>query len=148
LGYEKIIVGLDGSELSYKALDHAIEIAGKFGAELKLVAVVPKIRIPVYGGHTRASEDIQRFHQSLGRAYSNVLIKAEQRVKFLKDNIKIEKIILEGKPSTNIVEASEEKDVDLIIIGSRGIGGITGWILGTTSNKVVETSKKPVLIIK
>ena len=56
--------------------------------------------------------------------------------------------IKEGRPSKTIVEQSEELDVDMVIIGSRGIGGITGWVLGSTSKKVVDQCKRQVLVIK
>ncbi len=50
--------------------------------------------------------------------------------------------------SSTIVNAAEEYDADLIVIGSRGIGGITGWILGSTSRNVVESCTKPILVVK
>jgi nucleotide-binding universal stress UspA family protein len=62
--------------------------------------------------------------------------------------MKIEIKLLEGKPSSTIVNTAEEFDVDLIVIGSRGIGGITGWILGSTSRNVVESCTKPILVVK
>jgi nucleotide-binding universal stress UspA family protein len=46
--YERILVALDGSEQSYKALDHAAAIAEKFGSELTLLTVVPRMMTPVF----------------------------------------------------------------------------------------------------
>ena len=47
-----------------------------------------------------------------------------------------------------ITEYAENNGVDLIVMGSRGIGGYTGWILGSTSRKVVDSCTKPILIAK
>ena len=47
-----------------------------------------------------------------------------------------------------IVEQAEKDDVDIIVMGSRGIGGYTGWILGSTSRRVVDSCTKPILIVK
>ena len=57
-------------------------------------------------------------------------------------------MLLEGKPSDRIVAEVKKRDVNLLVIGSHGIGGVTGWILGSTSKKVVEGIDRPVLIIK
>ncbi len=63
-------------------------------------------------------------------------------------DLAVEAILLEGRPSSTIVEQAEKNQADLIVMGSRGIGGISGWILGSTSRRVVESCTKPVLIIK
>jgi nucleotide-binding universal stress UspA family protein len=75
----------------------------------------------------------------------------EEVVKDIKDhfpNLTTETVILEGRPSSTIVEQAEKNKADLIVMGSRGIGGISGWILGSTSRRVVESCTKPVLIVK
>ena len=51
-------------------------------------------------------------------------------------------------PPSTIVEVAENEGVDLIVIGSRGTGGIKRWILGSTSCRVAENCTKPVLIVK
>jgi len=55
---------------------------------------------------------------------------------------------MEGRPSANIVDVAEKKGYDLIAMESRGIGGIKGWIFGSTSCRVVDFCTTPVLIIK
>jgi nucleotide-binding universal stress UspA family protein len=57
-------------------------------------------------------------------------------------------MLREGRPSATIVDVAEKDGYDLIVMGSRGIRGITSWILGSTSRGVVDSCKKPVLIIK
>jgi len=55
---------------------------------------------------------------------------------------------MEGHTSANIVDVAEKEGCDLIAMGSRGIGGIMGRIFGSTSRRVVDSCKTPVLIIK
>jgi len=55
---------------------------------------------------------------------------------------------MEGHTSANIVDVAEKKGCDLIVMESRGIGGIKGWVLGSTIRRVVDSCKTPVLIIK
>ncbi len=57
-------------------------------------------------------------------------------------------MLMEGRPSANIVDVAEKEGYDLMVMGSRGIGGIKGRIFGSTSRRVVDSCKTPVLIIK
>jgi len=77
-----------------------------------------------------------------------VLKTAEKKVEETHPDLKVETLLKEGKPSTIIVETAESNNVDLIVIGSRGLGGISGLILGSTSRRVVDSCTKPILIIK
>lgn len=152
--YNKILIPLDGSEPSNHALDHAISIAEKFGAELTLLAVVPRVMIPVFpdegfgAAPISAAKDMAQYQDRLKDIYQNVLTDAEDKVRSEHPELKTETILREGRPSATIVEIAERNGVDLIVIGSRGIGGITGWILGSTSRRVVDSCTKPILIVK
>ena len=55
---------------------------------------------------------------------------------------------MEGRPSVNIVYVAEKEGYDLMVMGSRGIGGIEGRIFGSTSRRVAASCKKPIMIIK
>ena len=57
-------------------------------------------------------------------------------------------MLMEGRPSANIVDVTEKEAIDLIVMGSRGIGGIEGRIFGSTSRRVVDSCKTPFLVIK
>jgi nucleotide-binding universal stress UspA family protein len=62
--------------------------------------------------------------------------------------VKFVTVLKEGRPSATTVDQAEKDGVDLIVMGSRGIGGYTGWILGSTSRRVVDSCTKPILIVK
>jgi nucleotide-binding universal stress UspA family protein len=81
-------------------------------------------------------------------AYQKVLSEAEEKIREEYPGVKFESILKEGRPSATIVEQAENTGVDVIVIGSRGIGGITGWILGSTSRRVVDSCTKPILVVK
>lgn len=152
--YKKILVPLDGSEPSSHALNHAVDIAEKFGAKLILLAVVPRVMIPVFpdegfgAAPISAAKDMAQYQDRMKAIYQNVLTDAEDKVRSEHPELKTETILREGRPSATIVEVAERNGVDLIVIGSRGIGGITGWILGSTSRRVVDSCTKPILIVK
>jgi len=152
--YEKILVPLDGSEPSKHALEHAITIATKFGASLRLLAVVPQVVLPMFPDEgfgvapVTAAKDMARYQEKMKELYEGVLKEAEAKLKKEHPDINVEATLREGRPSATIVELAEEDGVDLIVMGSRGVGGITGWILGSTSRRVVDSCTKPILIVK
>lgn len=152
--YRKILVALDGSDPSNNALEHAATIAKKFDAELILVAVVQRMMIPIFPDEgfgavpLSAAKDMAQYQDKMRVLYQNVLKEAEEKVKEEYPGVKTESILKEGRPSATIVEQAEKDDVDIIVMGSRGIGGYTGWILGSTSRRVVDSCTKPILIVK
>ena len=152
--YKKILVPLDGSEPSKHALVHAIAIATKFGATLKLLAVVSQVVLPVFPDEgfgtapITAAKDMARFQEKMKELYEGVLTEAKAKLKEEHPELKVETTLREGRPSATIVEVAEDNGVDLIVMGSRGVGGITGWILGSTSRRVVDSCTRPILIVK
>ena len=80
--------------------------------------------------------------------YTKALNEATNDAKKKFPNLNVTPIIYEARPSVAIVEEAEKQAVNLIVMGSRGLGGISGWILGSTSRRVVESCTKPILIIK
>jgi len=148
--YKRILVALDGSEQSCKALDHAAAIAEKFGSELKLLAVVPRAMFPFFttDGRFGSTVDVVQYQERCKDVYQAVLTEAEARVRSEHPDLNVSTMLREGRPSAVIVDVAENEGYELIVMGSRGIKGITGFILGSTSRRVVDSCTKPVLIIK
>jgi nucleotide-binding universal stress UspA family protein len=149
--YRKILLAYDGSEFSRTALDHAVNLAVQCRADLNIISVVPKITMPLFpdgGPSPIAAPRKLDYQDTIKEMYSKSLREAEHDVKEKYPDLSVSSRLLEGKPSSTIVEEAEKDGADLIVIGSRGLGGITGWILGSTSRRVVESCSKPVLVVK
>ena len=152
--YSNILVPLDGSEPSNHALEHALAIAEKFNSKVSLLAVVARVILPVFPDEgfgtapMTAAKDMARYQEKMKIIYENVLTEAREKVTREHPDIELATLLKEGRPSATIVETAEEDRYDLIVMGSRGVGGITGWILGSTSRRVVDSCTKPILIVK
>ncbi len=152
--YKKILIAFDGSEASKHALDHAVNIADQFGAEIFVLSVVPRVMMPVFpdegfgAAPITASQDMSEYQSKMKGIYDKSLDEAKKDINENFPDLKVTTKLLEGRPSATIVSEVDEQNADLIVIGSRGIGGITGWILGSTSRNVVENCTKPILVIK
>jgi nucleotide-binding universal stress UspA family protein len=154
LPLRKVLVAYDGSEQSKRALDHAAEIASAFKGSLIILTVVPRVSIPVFPDEgfgslpMSAPGEFADYEEKMKIVYGKSQEEALKRIREKYPELKVEGELLEGRPSSTIDEEAERNGVDVIVMGSRGIGGISGWILGSTSRRVAETCTKPVLIVK
>ena len=144
--FKKILIATDGSEHAKHALHYAIESAVKWGAELIILTVVPPVSQQVYPSEFNAPYTLE-LKEDLRRSHQRVLSEAANLTKNKQPDVKIVTRLEEGRPSSIIVEVAQLEDVDLIVMGSRGMGGLIGFI-GSTSRHVVEACTKPILIVK
>jgi nucleotide-binding universal stress UspA family protein len=152
--FMKILVAFDGSEQSKHAIDAAAEMASTNKGKLVVLTVVPKVSLPIFpdegfgNAPVATPADWADYQDKMNASYTKSQEDAMKQLKEKYPKLSTETILLEGRPSATIVEQAEKNQVDLIVMGSRGIGGISGWILGSTSRRVVESCTKPVLILK
>ena len=157
----KILVGIDGSEKSQKALDYALEIAEKFSASIQILNVfqpppefgnqLNMFQSAVSGypqGQTGYSSDLVSFMKELRKMHETILSGATDRATKLKPNLKINSELKEGDPSSQIVETTASGQFDLIIIGHKGESKFNEFFLGSTSERVAHQAKCAVLIVK
>ena len=138
---KKILVAVDGSKASLSAGNQAIDLAKKHQAELTALYVVPS--------------DIRYGQGNLKGVVMTAMERGQKYVDELKQNASETKIGVRTDVvmSTNsvvkaIVEYAEEKKMDLIVIGSRGISGLKRMLLGSTASGVVTYADCPVLVVK
>lgn len=144
--FKKILVTIDGSSPAKLAFNFGVDLAERDGAELVVLTVVPTV--PLYVADEgeisyfpRLIDDMEQFHEKL-------LAEAVQGLQSDHGGLKVSTILRKGNPARNIVEASREEEVDLIVLGNRGAGRIISWMLGSTSRSVAEACTVPVLIVK
>ena len=146
--FTKILMATDGSDHASHALKYAVESAVKWDAQLIILSVIPPIRpiLPDLDGIYPTY--FPEFEEELENAHKKILDEAIETVKNKQPEIKVEARLEKGRPSDIIMKVARTENVDLIVMGSRGLGGITGTVLGSTSQAVVHSCIKPILIIK
>lgn len=148
----KILACTDGSEQSKKALEKAALIAEGCKSEDVAVIYVYEEKLdfsylPLFevGAVTRDDvtvEEIERFKKIKAEqdaAKENILAEAAEI--FENRGIKVRKILVQGHPAETIIAVAEEENFELIVIGSRGLGGLQKLILGSVSNAVLQEAK-------
>jgi nucleotide-binding universal stress UspA family protein len=138
--YKHILLAADGSKNSIRAAKEAVRLAGAMPDSLiEVVYVVDfnKAKNEVLHANSVESLELER------RAK---LVSIEKLIK--EANIKVKITILKGTPGPEIVRYANEKSVDLVVIGSRGLNGFQEMVLGSVSHKVMKRVTCPALIVK
>lgn len=134
----RILVPVDGSEKSFKALDRAITLAGFTHGHITCIHVIP--HVSEGGPRTKA------FDKILKEDGEAVLKKASKRAG--NKNVKFSTKLLRGSPSYVTLHAAKSGKFDHIVMSSTGSGSASKDMIGSVSNYVLQKSKIPVYLIK
>jgi len=137
--FNRIIAAIDGSEHSNRAVDCSRELAERFGATLWLVHAYPQT------SDLRSYDQFEKLIARRKKAGQSVLDEAR---KFLGEvNCEIIEELLEGPEAEAILSVAETQKVDLILMGTRGLGSLEGILLGSISRKVTHHASCPVMLV-
>jgi nucleotide-binding universal stress UspA family protein len=151
LAFTKILVCVDGSESSEKAVDHAIEMAKKHGAQLiALNVVVSQLGYAYSSGAFGLvspggiNELLDKSKQEAKKWFDD----AEKKAAAQGIRIKTEMVASPTSVVPAIVEYAEKNKVDLIVTGTKGRSGFTRLLLGSVASGVVTYASCPVMVVK
>jgi nucleotide-binding universal stress UspA family protein len=165
--YKRILVPIDGSKPSDKALDHAVNLVKSISngtrsgkndrAGVTILFVIPDLPVPLAfetpmkslrtGEVISFSDYIIEMHESIKIKAVEMLTKKKKQYESQGISM-ITKVIVGGSPSDKILEFAEDEKVDLIVVGNVGLSGISRVkTLGSVSRSISERAKCPVLIV-
>jgi len=139
---KKILVPIDGSDQARKAIDFAANLAKQNDATIHLLHVYKLPIIPEGMGEYVISDRIEL--QALG---DQIISVAQDEVR-KKGGQHIEATVMEGDPAERIIAYAKDHDVDMIVMGSRGLGSFKGLLLGSVSNKVSHRADRTCVIVR
>ncbi len=148
LPVSSILWPCDGGKSSYKALETAVEIAEMFNADLYALQVVPPLPPQIGTGYAPMAikgYDIPMDQQELLKTTENELFRVVS--KKVPREIKVACEVKIGVPAEVIVEFAQENDIDLIVMATHGRTGLSRLIIGSVTEKTIQHSTKPLLII-
>jgi len=138
--YKRILYATDGSPAAQHALEHASDLAQKYGAEIILVHVFRRIK--EYGESPYFSD----LEEERKKAGDTVIGQAMAKLRDTDITVQIEPC--EGNPAEAIINIARVRRCDLIVMGSRGQGTFQEILLGSVSAKVVRRAPCPVMIVR
>ena len=149
----RILVALDGSDSSWKALDLAIDFAKAHDCDLVLLHVVPYEPMPealrefAKAEHMHVEEASYTWHQSGAALGDRITAEAEKRAQE-RGVDRLVKLVVEGQPAQSILAAVEEQQIGMIVLGSRGLSDAKGLMLGSVSHKVANLAPCTCVTVK
>lgn len=140
-----IIVPLDSSRLSERAIPHAVSIARRTDATVVLLSVTDVSQIAAYAGIERQSDltnELEGETRDLARSYLD-----EMGKQLRSEGVRVMWEVREGRPADEIVRAAETTNSDLIVMSTHGRRGIQRWAFGSVTDDVLQRGNTPVLVV-
>ncbi len=133
----QIVVGYDGSACGDAALDSALGIAGELGD--KIVVVFGYAPPGLWGG------EIAEHEEAIEELGEKVMAKAKSQA--AARGVEIDAQLVAKRAAEALIEVAEERDARMIVVGSFGDPPLKGMILGSTPNKLLHLSERPILVV-
>jgi len=139
---KRILIATDGSETALEAIDFGLELAHEQGSEVTFVHVTAPIEFAVYPfgpldsipDEAPALEDDDALRAAMAKAAESGVV--------------AHAVAILGDPVVELPAYAERMQADLIVIGSRGLGGVASALLGSVSRGVLKHATRPVLIVR
>ncbi len=143
--YDRILVPLDGSRLAEQVLPYVTRISAGMGIPVHLMQVVPPrpemiMADPVQGGNRSEIAGLA-FERTI-KYLKNVLEKTDW------SRSQVTHRVYEGEALHHIIEEADKSPVTLVATCTHGRSGVAGWLMGSVTNKVLHSTKNPMLIIR
>lgn len=139
-----ILVPIDFSPLSKKAMHYALHLAEEFGAEVELLHVIEPQVPPAFDGFMMTSPPMASRNDAGCASRLKTLAKSAQAEAVAQ----VDFCVRSGLPEYEIVEAAKELDVDLIVMSTHGYTGWKHFAIGSTAERVVRAAPCPVLVVR
>ncbi|WP_020661971.1 universal stress protein [Amycolatopsis benzoatilytica] len=143
--YRTVVVGTDGSDSSFAAVDKAAGVAAAAGASLVVVCAY----------HPASRHDVELAQDQLGEEAYQVVgsAPAEDTLQSARDRAiragaeKVDTLAVEGEPVDTLRKVVKDREADLLVVGNRGLNTLAGRILGSVPSEVARKSGVDVLIV-
>lgn len=146
--YQNICVAVDGSELSFAAVECAAGLAKKLDANLIILHVIRNMKIPSELKRFVKQNSMDRLRQEALEGAGKEIIDYATEVANKEGVTSFATEILQGDPAKALVEGASRHNGDLLVVGTRGLGKVEGMLIGSISRKVTSISDINVLVVK
>jgi nucleotide-binding universal stress UspA family protein len=144
--FKKILIPVDGSEGSWRALEQAVVLGEKFESTIIVANVIQPYNNAALLAIPLDHSTVQQGNSELEKIGDKVLEMAQEKMANYPHAVEYSLEV--GHPSERIIALAKKTECDAIVLGSRGLSGIAEFFLGSVSSKVAQYASVPVLIVK
>ena len=141
----RILLGLDGSEISHEALDEVVRRPWPAGSTVRIVTAID-IAPPPIGELAYIPSDLDAARVGAKQSAEQIGARAQERL--LAAGLGTEHVARDGDPRSVLVDEAKDWDADLIVVGSHGYRGIKRWLLGSVAQSVVGHAPCSVEVVR
>ena len=150
---KRILVATDASEASNRALNMAAQLSAQYDADLHIIHVIRDMQIPfeIKEIPELESDTIESFasaREEIMRKIAQSVLKTARKSAEKSGASRVETTIGTGDPASSILDLAKRREIDLIVIGTRGLGKLKGQILGSVSRKVTNNAETSCLTVR
>lgn len=143
-----ILVSLDGSELAELAIPYARQVVDKNG-EIILLSVVDLPDFPIYSIYPIPISTPEPDYNTI---VTDMLANARDYLDNLANNLRlsgyrVKTVVKSGEPATSIIEEAQDRSVDAIVMSTHGRSGLSKWLFGSVTQKVLSIMPCPVIVV-
>jgi len=143
-----ILVATDASPAAHNAVDLGADLAAKYGATLSLLYVARDMQLPEEVSGMVELKELAGPRREVLRLVGQRII-GTARVRAEKKGVeRIDTAVAEGDPAEQIINHAHARSVDLIVMGTRGLGQMKSMLLGSVSRKVINSTDISCLVVK
>lgn len=144
--FNRILVPTDGSVGAERALMKAVELQKLCGAEIMILTVFRHYSL-LEGSFSMVRPKAPEAMDDAQREYAREIAEHAKALATEAGAKGVRAFVKNGQPARAIIAFAKEREVDLIVLGSRGLGSVEGYLLGSVSHKVTGLSDMPVLVV-
>ncbi|MCU4751178.1 universal stress protein [Halobacteria archaeon AArc-curdl1] len=144
--YETILIPTDGSEGTDPAIVNGLDIARTYDATLHALYVIDIAELLEIGYLGADSADFEETIEPLEDEAKRTVEAIEERAR--REGVDIVTVVRQGTPYEEILEYTEDAAADLIVMGTHGRSGLSRYLIGSVTERIVRTSDVPVLVVQ
>jgi nucleotide-binding universal stress UspA family protein len=146
--FKRILVGVDGSKHASRAVEAAVDLAGRYQASVFLVHAIRDLLLPKEILQMIAAGEVTESRLEILQDSAEIILDNAAQQFEEAGFSDVEREYIMGDPATQLASYAEQKDADLIVVGYRGLGSPHGSLMGSVARKLVNISKVSCLIIR
>lgn len=145
---KKILVAADASGAANRAVVMAAYLASKHEAELLILYVIRDMQLPTVLKKVPELEEFNHTRENILRQIAETILSEASALAKKEGALKIQTAIGSGDPASSVIGFAKRRNIDTIVVGTRGLGKMKGLLMGSVSRKIANNAEANCIIVR